>query len=136
LDRGRSLFDRLDTNKNGRLDFDELRRAADLLAEGESWSREDIPCCVVVTLGPPTSRGSFGPIKLNSRSQRTSTVQNSAAPRGPRWFRAMDRNGDGYLSPAEFLGPPELFRQIDTDGDGRISPEEAEKAAGETRPKR
>ena len=50
------------------------------------------------------------------------------AARGPRWFRAMDRNGDGYLSPPEFLGPPELFRRLDADGDGLISPNEAERA--------
>ena len=43
----------------------------------------------------------------------------------PAWFVAMDRNGDGYVSPREFLGPPELFRQLDTDGDGLLSPEEA-----------
>jgi hypothetical protein len=40
-----------------------------------------------------------------------------------RRFRAMDRNGDGFVSTAEFLGPPELFRQLDVNGDGLISPE-------------
>ena len=42
----------------------------------------------------------------------------------------MDTNGDGFLSPAEFLGPAELFRRLDRNGDGLISPEEAEQAKG------
>ena len=50
------------------------------------------------------------------------------ARRGPRWFQAMDRNGDGYLSPREFLGSPARFRELDADGDGRISVAEAERA--------
>ena len=40
----------------------------------------------------------------------------------------MDRNGDGVLSPREFLGPPEVFRKLDADGDGVISPAEASRA--------
>ena len=47
---------------------------------------------------------------------------------GPLWFRKMDRNGDGDVSPREFLGTAEQFRRLDLDGDGLISVEEAEKA--------
>ena len=47
--------------------------------------------------------------------------------RGPAWFRKMDRNADGDVSPREWLGTEEEFRKIDTDGDGLISPEEAER---------
>jgi hypothetical protein len=47
--------------------------------------------------------------------------------RGPLWFRKMDRNGDGDVSPREFLGSRDDFRRIDTDGDGLISAEEAER---------
>jgi Ca2+-binding EF-hand superfamily protein len=50
---------------------------------------------------------------------------------GPVWFRAMDRNGDGYLSLREFLGTTEQFRKIDLNGDGLISLEEAAAAAPE-----
>jgi hypothetical protein len=48
--------------------------------------------------------------------------------RGPAWFRALDKNGDGFVSPQEFIGPPELFAKLDLNGDGRISVEEAEAA--------
>ena len=39
----------------------------------------------------------------------------------------MDKNGDGDLTPREFLGDEKLFRQIDRNGDGFIEPEEAAK---------
>jgi hypothetical protein len=44
----------------------------------------------------------------------------------PRWFAAMDRNGDGVLSSREFLGGSADFRRLDTDGDGYATPEEAD----------
>jgi hypothetical protein len=40
----------------------------------------------------------------------------------------MDRNGDGDVSPREFLGTQEDFRRIDEDGDGLIDAREAQKA--------
>jgi hypothetical protein len=40
----------------------------------------------------------------------------------------MDKNGDGFVSAQEFIGPPELFAKLDTNHDGRISVEEAEAA--------
>jgi hypothetical protein len=44
----------------------------------------------------------------------------------------MDRNGDGDLSPNEFLGRRALFDKIDRDRDGLISSEEANNAHRET----
>jgi hypothetical protein len=37
----------------------------------------------------------------------------------------MDSNGDGDISPREFLGSREKFQQLDTDGDGFVSGDEA-----------
>jgi hypothetical protein len=49
-------------------------------------------------------------------------------PRGlPEWFRKMDTNGDGFVSPREFLGSRADFNRIDTNGDGLIDPQEAER---------
>jgi len=40
-------------------------------------------------------------------------------------FKALDKDGDGSLSPAELKCPVEIFEKIDADGDGLISEEEA-----------
>ena len=47
-------------------------------------------------------------------------------PVGPAWFAAMDRNRDGDLTRAEFLGTGRQFRTADRDGDGMIDVSEAE----------
>jgi hypothetical protein len=36
----------------------------------------------------------------------------------------MDENGDGYISPREFLGDAEKFHALDRDQDGFLSPQE------------
>jgi hypothetical protein len=61
----------------------------------------------------------YRPVGMNAPAVRPA--------RGPLWFRKMDRNGDGDVSPREFLGSRDDFRRIDTDGDGLISAEEAER---------
>ena len=43
----------------------------------------------------------------------------------PVWFRKMDKNNDGDISPREWLGTDEDFKAIDADGDGLISAAEA-----------
>ena len=53
---------------------------------------------------------------------------NRAKPtKGPEWFRNMDRNQDGDVSPREFLGTLADFRKLDADGDGLIDAKEAAK---------
>ena len=47
---------------------------------------------------------------------------------GPVWFRKMDRNNDGDLSPHEFVGPRAAFDRLDADGDGLVDRQEAEAA--------
>ncbi len=47
---------------------------------------------------------------------------------GPIWFRKMDRNRDGDVSPREFLGKPEVFKKLDLDKDRLLSADEATKA--------
>lgn len=120
VDRGRNLFDWLDTNSNGRLDLPELNAAARLR---EPMKSDGIPGSYRIGHGRGNPSDSFGPVPL-AAAAKPRTVPD-AAPKGPRWFEAMDRNGDGYVSAGEFLGSPELFRKLDVNGDGRITVEEA-----------
>ena len=47
---------------------------------------------------------------------------------GPEWFRRMDRNQDGDVSPREFLGTSAQFATLDSDQDKLLSAAEAEAA--------
>jgi Ca2+-binding EF-hand superfamily protein len=128
VDEGASLFAALDENHNGRLDLRELSRAVRLLPNGtESLSREDIPRRLSIEIEAGSAGKTFGPMLLIGKPTPTA-VTSKARRTGPKWFQAMDRNGDGLLSPQEFLGPTEVFAKLDVDGDGLISVEEAERA--------
>lgn len=111
---GGGLFELLDTNHDGALSVRELRAA---------WARlRDAGC---------TTDSAFDAKKL----PRTVLVAASwgypqslsaDARRGPAWFRAMDRNGDGDVSRREFTGPADVFDKLDTDADDLLSAEEAD----------
>jgi Ca2+-binding EF-hand superfamily protein len=129
-DRGQNLFDLFDTNADGRLDLGELTLAAktlpDELARDKPLERGAVPASyqLVVSRGPIGE--SFGPVPFGVVAKPKPPAALPA--RGPKWFLAMDKNGDGFVSPQEFIGPPELFAKLDTNKDGRISVEEAEAA--------
>ncbi len=129
--RGRNLFDLLDLNQDGVLDLAELNQAAKLCEDAAllPLSPAKIPQTFRMSAWRGTAVSTFGPVGLPTPSKPKASV--AVAPRGPKWFQAMDRNGDGFVSPLEFIGPPELFRKLDANGDGRISVEEAE-AVGKT----
>lgn len=129
-DRGQSLFELFDLDRDGRLGQRELRTARARLAV---WDRDgdgciiraEIPRQFLLTIShgnPQFADRTAGPPGYGPASR-------SMLPkRGPLWFRHMDRNGDGDVSPREFLGTAEDFKRLDTDGDGLISVEEAERA--------
>ncbi len=48
-------------------------------------------------------------------------------------FQAMDADGDGNISAAEFEGPSEMFDMLDADGDGLVSEQEIWAGAGRGR---
>jgi hypothetical protein len=138
-DNGRSLFDLLNTQHDGRLRPREIRQAWTRLA---AWDKEhngliergNLPhqFQVYVSQGQP-ALGALG--VAAGRSTPALDARPIMTARGPLWFRKMDRNGDGFVSPREFLGTREDFERIDSDRDGLISPEEAEQEDARLRKK-
>lgn len=133
-----TLFQLLDENRDGRLGVRELRTA---------WAR-------LAVLEPPApggatevvTRAAIQPavsIRLARAFDRAVLAQavNPGDPnrvavpsRGPVWFRKLDRNGDGDLSRAEFLGTAAEFDALDADRDGLIGLAEAERFDRSSRP--
>jgi Ca2+-binding EF-hand superfamily protein len=122
---GRGLFEILDANRDGFLGQRELRTAWARLAR---WDRNgdgqiaqpEIPSQFQLMISRASGRA--------DRASASSVHGRIPATGEPLWFRKMDRNGDGDVSPREFLGTPEDFRRIDLDGDGLIDVQEAQKA--------
>lgn len=128
-DRGASLFEFIDADHDGRLSPRELRTSWKRLSP---WDREksgyierrQVPRQFQFILSYGQSRAALrdpqpGFADLPLFRDRS---------RGPLWFRKMDRNSDGDVSQAEFLGTSEQFRRIDSDSDGLIDVGEAERA--------
>jgi Ca2+-binding EF-hand superfamily protein len=139
-EHGRALFQLLDANGDGRLGLRELRTAWDRLAaldrNGDGFvSADEIPRQFELTVSQGLPRGLRAPVVVN-RTLLTRPAAARTPARGPLWFRKMDLNLDGDVSPREFLGTQEEFRRIDTDGDGLISVEEAERYDALTRGKK
>jgi hypothetical protein len=113
---GGGLFELLDANHDGALSPRELRSALEVLNETGCVTNGALdPNKVPRVLLAVASRGYPRALALDSR-------------RGPVWFRAMDKNGDGDVSRREFTGPLPVFETLDRDKDGLLSAEEAGKA--------
>ena len=115
FDERRGLATIVDRNLDGRLSRRELARLPIELAAAAGPSptltRDDVPTTVSLVL-------QRGPFEYESSPQR---MLNS----GPPWFFRADRNQDGDLDRAEFLGASDEFDRLDVNADGWIDLQEA-----------
>jgi Ca2+-binding EF-hand superfamily protein len=131
IEQGRALFQMFDANRDGQLSIHELRTAWSRLEPLDTEKKGYVTADqiarqfqVLVAHGPAQNFLALGPQGLQGRGP----VPDVVLPRGlPEWFRKMDTNGDGFVSPREFLGSRADFNRIDTNGDGLIDPQEAER---------
>lgn len=127
--RGKDLFEILDTNRDRRISRRELLAA---VGRFDLWDTDgdgrldnsEVPQLyqLVFDRGTPKTPGTNGPNQPASFAMRGMNVAGNG---GPGWFHKMDRNGDGDVSRNEFVGTPGQFEQLDADGNGLVDAEEA-----------
>lgn len=119
----------LDANRDGRITPREMRNAVQTLLrvmDRDGLGKAAMPVVVHLEIGPATGMREHAGFSAGS--------EDATPLSAPLWFRRMDRNLDGDVSPQEFLGPAAKFREIDADGDGLISAEEAARYDARHRP--
>ncbi|MBI3839420.1 MAG: hypothetical protein HY288_15990 [Planctomycetia bacterium] len=130
-DFGQDLFTMLDSDSDGVLSARELRSAKDILAVYDknadgTLNGDEIPQRIHFKLVRGVGRVETDASVMPNRAVRSTAKANAS---GPLWFRKMDRNNDGDLSPQEFVGPLEAFQKLDANRDGLIDKDEAEAAS-------
>lgn len=125
---GRSLFEILDNDHDGRLVRRELNMAVQLLASDQTQTgitRDQVPIQFQLHLEQGAPGTSFASIPVPVRSPAVSSAPLTKSAAAPRWFLALDRNSDGFISPQEFPGKVGQFKQLDANNDGSIAIDEA-----------
>jgi Ca2+-binding EF-hand superfamily protein len=126
-DRGRALFQMLDTNADQNLSMRELRQARAHLArldrDGDGRiAQNEMPRRYRIGVGRGRGQAAIrAAVAIKVYESPVPTARNG----GTEWFGRMDRNGDGDVSRREFLGTRDQFRRFDADGDGLIDAREA-----------
>jgi len=128
IEQGRTLFEILDSDRDGRLAHREMRSVADKLAlwdaDGDGMLAEnEIPLQyrMVAAQGAIPNLGIFA----QDPSAMANAGRVARQDSGPIWFRKMDRNSDGEVSRREFLGDLTLFDKLDLNHDGALELNEA-----------
>jgi Ca2+-binding EF-hand superfamily protein len=124
--QGDALFAALDASNDGRLSLREMRHAAERLRamdlDGDgTLSSHELPASIGLSFARVADEA------MNAQPQAPAAMVSRPPPpvNGPPWFVRMDSNGDGDISPREFLGDADQFQRLDANGDGFIDAAEA-----------
>lgn len=131
---GRTLFGFLDTNGDRRLSEREVQAGSNVVKQHDinrdgKFADSELGTEFVLTmsLGRPEFRrlsGQTDTMAMQPGAGDAILPASESLP-GPAWFRCMDSNQDGDVSPREFLGTSHQFAEIDNDDDRLISADEA-----------
>jgi len=124
--RGRDLFEILDTSRDRRISPREFIESLDRFSlwdanDDSQLSEVEVPQLYQLEF----ERGAPPLPSLIGLNRRNGNGPNSPAMAGPAWFHRMDRNSDGDVARAEFVGTPAQFKALDANGDGLIDAAEA-----------
>jgi Ca2+-binding EF-hand superfamily protein len=128
----KAIFDRMDTNHDNQLSFEEFSQGVTRLLRhlsaggGPGWARR----------GGPMGGQGFGPPAFRGLANYPALGFENLRERVLNRFKELDKNNDGKLSKDE--APPWIqknFGQIDVDKDGFISPRELYRALNQLHPK-
>lgn len=134
---GKTLFSLLDGNQDRRLSAREIKSGTVVLQRYDfnsdgSFAETELGTEYVLTLGLGRSelRRNSGMMAMQTMTMGSgdAILPGLQGLNGPEWFRRMDRNQDGDVSPREFLGTAAQFATLDSDQDGLMSATEAEAA--------
>ncbi len=120
FDSSDAVFDWFDTNRDGRLDFQEIQAGKvhlqHLLGTGErSLPADQLPDSMLVVFARGNLENADALFVPPPPKPQTATTGER-----PGWFLGMDTNQDGMLSRREFIGTEEHFLQFDTNNDGYV----------------
>jgi Ca2+-binding EF-hand superfamily protein len=129
-DREDALFAALDVDHDERLDSREIEGTVQRLAaldrnsDGQI-SADELPEPLMIGL----ARGSLE--QADATFRPPPVIVRGPSEKAPRWFTAMDANGDGAISRREFVGSAEKFAELDADGNGLLELAEAMRAVNQ-----
>jgi Ca2+-binding EF-hand superfamily protein len=114
------MFARLDADKDGFVTQDEVSKLLSNVQQGVGQpANAPKPAETVKPTETPKPKSAETPLAKTGAATKAQAA---------RRIMAMDKDGDGKISKAEFLGRPERFERLDANKDGFLTKDELPKA--------